>query len=741
MFHRIGIGRGRNDSIGHAVRFAAATHFLALTCRPSRLEAMKVLMGGRRPTARLKFCEPLPTSPKHRLDYHFAEHTSPRFLPTAFPEQTSKMQRCCHCGQYGRSKTHCPSQKRRRNSQQPRRTPQPRPDKGYNDGKWASGDVLDGMSNSSPEGDYQYAPFNDENSIRLLVLLPGNPCDPISCKLRIERTENAIPYEAISYVWGDPDDRVEILCHGQSLHITRSLMGALKKFRRKRKKRLLWADAVCINQHNDDEKGHQVQKMGKVFERARRVLAWLGLGKDLSPSPLFHAIRTLARMVIPGGSSPELESFIKEQYPGLIEDFKRLLGNPWFRRMWIAQEIGLASDAIIHCGEANLRWEDLKCVCTYFLTHWTILDIYGLQDVSFVGTLDMMRFRESHSDDVFLIAWCSKGRECLDDRDKVYALLGHKSFEATLMNADSELYLPVDYTISTSEVYTSFATRAMRFPNNYPLYLLSMVVHDENTFYDLANIPSWVPQLNVSFHSSIEFGEFPRFNTYGESSATCSIQGSTLSVRGFKFDSVAWVSDGFDDTFTLSKPGSRAFKNKNLTPLRQVWAYLHKRYQNDSINFLEAMCATIAAGELEPSINTDTRNRTDPGATGTWYPTLADAIAYLDAIGFDIPAGVKERVEQGDPYYFYRRLFYCTTRCFFVTSRGWMGIGPRVTSVGDDVCVFFGATTPLVAWELPSASESIYRLCGNSYIHGIMHGEAMKMWENGNFEDKTFNLI
>lgn len=596
------------------------------------------------------------------------------------------------------------------------------------------------MSNSSPEGDYQYAPFDDKNSIRLLVLLPGNPCDPISCKLRIERMENVIPYEAISYVWGDPDDRVEILCNGQSLHITRSLMGALQKFRRKRKKRLLWADAVCINQHNDDEKGHQVQKMGKVFERARRVLAWLGLGKDLSPSPLFHAIRTLAWIVIPGGSSPELESFIKEQYPDFLEDFSRLLSNPWFRRMWIAQEIGFASDAIVHCGEASLRWEDFSFVCSYVCNHWAFLNIYGLRGVVFVETLNRMRFRESDYKNLFLIVWDCNHRECLDDRDKVYALLGHKSFEATLMNADSELYLPVDYTISTSEVYTSFATRAMGVSNNDSLYLLSLVVHDENTFYDLDNIPSWVPQWNSALFP-IDAGDFPQFHTNGESLATCSAQGSTLSVRGFKFDSVAWVSDGFDDRPVLPKPGSRAFENKNLTPLRQVWAYLHKRYQNDSINFLEAMCATMTAGELEPSIDTDTRNRTDPGATGARYPTLADAIAYLDAIGFDIPAGVKERVEQGDPYYFHKGLFYCTTRCFFVTSRGWMGIGPRVTSVGDDVCVFFGATTPLVAWELPSASESIYRLCGNSYIHGIMHGEAMKMWENGNFEDKTFNLI
>lgn len=38
----------------------------------------------------------------------------------------------------------------------------------------------------------------------------------------------------------------------------------------------MWIDAICINQSNLKEKGHQVALMGRVFSDARRVVVWLG---------------------------------------------------------------------------------------------------------------------------------------------------------------------------------------------------------------------------------------------------------------------------------------------------------------------------------------------------------------------------------------------------------------------------------------------------------------------------------
>lgn len=42
--------------------------------------------------------------------------------------------------------------------------------------------------------------------------------------------------------------------------------------------RLLWADAVCINQADDAERGSQVGMMGRIYGQAARTLVWLGDG-------------------------------------------------------------------------------------------------------------------------------------------------------------------------------------------------------------------------------------------------------------------------------------------------------------------------------------------------------------------------------------------------------------------------------------------------------------------------------
>ncbi|KAF2106705.1 heterokaryon incompatibility, partial [Lophiotrema nucula] len=39
---------------------------------------------------------------------------------------------------------------------------------------------------------------------------------------------------------------------------------------------LLWIDAMCINQHDNTEKGTQVQMMRDIYMKASRVVVWLG---------------------------------------------------------------------------------------------------------------------------------------------------------------------------------------------------------------------------------------------------------------------------------------------------------------------------------------------------------------------------------------------------------------------------------------------------------------------------------
>jgi hypothetical protein len=85
---------------------------------------------------------------------------------------------------------------------------------------------------------------------RLLTLAPNVAQDsPISCTLAVNSFSNGPPkYEALSYCWGEIDDLVPMTCDGAEIRITRNLDTALRRLRRLHEPRVLWIDAICINQ-------------------------------------------------------------------------------------------------------------------------------------------------------------------------------------------------------------------------------------------------------------------------------------------------------------------------------------------------------------------------------------------------------------------------------------------------------------------------------------------------------------
>jgi len=134
-----------------------------------------------------------------------------------------------------------------------------------------------GLRSSAP---YTHEPLPEGKWIRLLHLEPGVSDDPICCELIATALEDAPPYETISYCWGNPSDTRTILCHDQPFSVTVSLFQALRRFRRNTEPRLIWADAICINQTSGREKERQVSFMDQVYARGECTLIWLGEAAD-----------------------------------------------------------------------------------------------------------------------------------------------------------------------------------------------------------------------------------------------------------------------------------------------------------------------------------------------------------------------------------------------------------------------------------------------------------------------------
>jgi hypothetical protein len=114
-------------------------------------------------------------------------------------------------------------------------------------------------------------------AFRLLQLLQGNG-PVIECRLYQAYLGGAdtVPYDVLSYIWGAMEKTATVTVDRKAFDVTENLYSALQHLRSKDQDRILWADAICINQRDNTERGHQVQQMREIYSQAEEVVIWLG---------------------------------------------------------------------------------------------------------------------------------------------------------------------------------------------------------------------------------------------------------------------------------------------------------------------------------------------------------------------------------------------------------------------------------------------------------------------------------
>ncbi|KAH7025962.1 heterokaryon incompatibility protein-domain-containing protein [Microdochium trichocladiopsis] len=113
---------------------------------------------------------------------------------------------------------------------------------------------------------------------RLLILAESALVDsPLQAELRLVDLDNAGDFIALSYVWGvvDTSSPRHIISNGFPIEITENCYQALCHIRCRVPRAVIWVDAVCINQADDSERGHQVRYMGDIYSLASCVYVWL----------------------------------------------------------------------------------------------------------------------------------------------------------------------------------------------------------------------------------------------------------------------------------------------------------------------------------------------------------------------------------------------------------------------------------------------------------------------------------
>lgn len=296
------------------------------------------------------------------------------------------------------------------------------------------------------------------NEIRLLDLAPGAHGDPLTGSLRKVRLSDAIMYEPLSYTWKDYESSESFDNHVDHdafptifldniesfIKIGTNCEKALCSVRNVATQRTIWVDSICVNQDDPEERSHQVDLMQQIFSRAFTVLIYLGQESTEHASSMAMSLLGQPDRLrdVDGLSQHERESL------------KHLFGRPYFRRIWIVQEVALAQTLELHCGPAItylsvFAGKPLEAIFGADIPHppW-------LKHSKYAASLLQKPPVRSLAEQILTLIFDTASCQCKDDRDRIFALF------SLLDSGNKESlgeYLSADYNKTTVQVYTQIA--------------------------------------------------------------------------------------------------------------------------------------------------------------------------------------------------------------------------------------------------------------------------------------------
>ncbi|KAJ4414465.1 hypothetical protein N0V82_007914 [Gnomoniopsis sp. IMI 355080] len=301
-----------------------------------------------------------------------------------------------------------------------------------------------------PSSSFIYQPLSTESDCTRFVQIEPTRSNEarVSCKLVDIAFGDRPRYEALSYRWGGSEEcglhnPQTILLNSAEFEVGENLYNALRYLRHQSQDRLYWIDAICIDQSNIAERNQQVRIMGQIYFRATTVIIWLGskyteYQKHLTPE---NVQNNPAPTKDDSGASSQVSTDEEETTngSGVRSEEKQLaevlLGDEYWNRVWIIQEIAQARVLKVSFGMWDWTWDNF----IHFLTAHNLGDF---------GPLKLNRQLREVRDTGFPICQLFKDHhraQCKDPKDMVYGLVGL---------ATDVCDFPIDYTKSLIEIWT-----------------------------------------------------------------------------------------------------------------------------------------------------------------------------------------------------------------------------------------------------------------------------------------------
>ncbi|KAL1865485.1 hypothetical protein Daus18300_007130 [Diaporthe australafricana] len=618
------------------------------------------------------------------------------------------------------------------------------------------------MAEASSPADSPFSPLDpSRRQIRLLHVEP-NPSD-LSAVLETVSLDNDPKYTALSYTWGtEMSSGAGIALNGGARRpITRNLEVVLEHLCRGGPV-TLWIDALCINQADAAEKSHQITLMKDVYSMAGSTCVWIGPAADNSDLAMatigeLYADRTY---VLPEGALSEAQ----------IEAINALQGREWWSRIWVLQEVMLSPNPIVTCGGAALPFEAFVHLDDvrrgYVRPERRELDNaqgpsrFLIRPNAFQNVLtdypEEKPKARAGATSLAEYAWLVDQFGATDPRDKIYGLLG-------LAKPADVHFLAPDYSQSVADIYTRATAR---FIIQYQELL--WLQFDNDTKDAALGLPSWVPD-----YSSRPDRPRPRYTAvmagarggdgYRASGRSC--WGGTrvfvsglfptpswgeLHLRGLDFDTVEYAGPNplvppYTGHVLAERMENVRVRNAQTRDNVLAWeeVVMAKWSREDGCFFPYVGAAGLGKGEAfwrALTWDRDFGGRKVPPEHGRYFE------AWLGRGGVDASyAAANVGMDDVEVRRTFVKPFtdccvgWAHGRCFVVTARGYIGLAPFGTRVGDKVAVLQGGSVPFMLRERAAVAEAEEGLggaaaagqhvrcefVGEAFVLGVMEGEAV----------------
>ncbi|RYP49509.1 hypothetical protein DL768_004812 [Monosporascus sp. mg162] len=613
---------------------------------------------------------------------------------------------------------------------------------------------------------YQYSALSREHPhIRLVTLKPGSWFDEINCTVHVVPFDGQQVFEALSYVWGNPHVRKRICLNDHDFEVTENLWLAMRRLRNPSTPRVLWIDAICINQKDDSEKSQQVGMMGDIYKSCKNCIIWLGESSENAEAGVQSATAAqaceLLGLLATDKHLPELPCFsavegermnISEQYEAHFEALKQLLDLPWWRRIWVIQELVLPRSVKFLYASEELPYQILRGVVDVLKTHAATcckLHRMTLRALAFDPLLTiqeqvdpMVSTRETWAKyepiTLFQLRRQFYAFQATEKRDLFYGLLG------LVTEWCSNTPLQPNYSASLRTAVTEAVFKCtseqggVEFLQGERLFRAS---DQQNT----PDLPSWVPDacfcsvppqwVMVEQRRLRIYSYFTASGSRGQEASELAIgKNETLFAQTLAVDKIARV-------------GSVCNALENWAAAPDVFRQWMEMLQLGLMDWPEqppqegSLMDVFWRTMINNSIEADTASLSYRKPTAEdysqlrslWFFLLKTLPMTLQFLQISFSLESHDALLSMAPKTVYHILVCLWQRRLFVTEGGVIGLAPRDASVGDEVHVVLGAPAPFILRRMGepakvgNGTDSLpsYTVIGNGYLHNVMNGEAL----------------